>query len=153
MASLYDRISKGTMAVEEITESMRYATSEGGKFYGMDASHWGSFNFYETAAEGNCYWDIAIDADGNAKISNKGRAGAYLSWKAYNQDFELVTTDKEAGTIQLYVNSEAGVNDIVVDEANAPVEYYNLQGVRVANPENGLYIRVQGKKATKVLVK
>lgn len=33
MASLYDRISKGTMSVEEITESMRYATSEGGKFF------------------------------------------------------------------------------------------------------------------------
>ena len=33
MASLYDRISKGTMAVNEITESMRYATSEGGRFY------------------------------------------------------------------------------------------------------------------------
>ena len=46
-----------------------------------------------------------------------------------------------------------GVNDIVADDANAPVEYYNLQGVRVANPESGLYIRVQGKKASKVLVK
>ena len=33
MESVYDRISKGTMAVDEITESMRYATSEGGKFY------------------------------------------------------------------------------------------------------------------------
>lgn len=33
MASLYDRISKGNMAVSEITDSMRYATSEGGKFY------------------------------------------------------------------------------------------------------------------------
>lgn len=33
MESLYDRISKGTMAVSEITDSMRYATSEGGKFY------------------------------------------------------------------------------------------------------------------------
>ena len=33
MASLYDRISKGTMSVDEITESMRYATSEGGRFY------------------------------------------------------------------------------------------------------------------------
>lgn len=33
MASLYDRISKGTMAVDEITESMIHATSEGGKFY------------------------------------------------------------------------------------------------------------------------
>lgn len=33
MASLYDRISKGTMSVDEITASMVRATSEGGKFY------------------------------------------------------------------------------------------------------------------------
>lgn len=33
MASLYERISKGTMTVDEITESMRHATSEGGKFF------------------------------------------------------------------------------------------------------------------------
>lgn len=34
MESLYDRISKGTMAVSEITDAMRSATSEGGKFFG-----------------------------------------------------------------------------------------------------------------------
>lgn len=45
-----------------------------------------------------------------------------------------------------------GVEDVTVDE-NAPVEYYNLQGVRVANPENGIYIRRQGSKVSKVLVK
>lgn len=33
MGSLYDRISKGTLAVSEITEAMQNATSEGGKFY------------------------------------------------------------------------------------------------------------------------
>lgn len=44
------------------------------------------------------------------------------------------------------------VDDIVIDE-NAPVEYYNLQGVRVDNPENGIYIRRQGSKVSKVLVK
>ena len=33
MASLYDRISKGKISVDEITESMRHATSEGGRFY------------------------------------------------------------------------------------------------------------------------
>ena len=33
MASLYDRISKGSMKVDEITKSMQMATSEGGKFY------------------------------------------------------------------------------------------------------------------------
>lgn len=45
-----------------------------------------------------------------------------------------------------------GVANITVD-ANAPAEYFNLQGVRVANPENGLYIRRQGNTVTKVLVK
>lgn len=33
MASLYDRISKGTISVEEITASMQRATSEGGKYF------------------------------------------------------------------------------------------------------------------------
>ncbi|MDE5989899.1 MAG: Ig-like domain-containing protein [Duncaniella sp.] len=45
-----------------------------------------------------------------------------------------------------------GIADIVADE-NAPVEYFNLQGIRVENPSNGLYIRRQGNKVTKVIVK
>ena len=48
--------------------------------------------------------------------------------------------------------STTGIADIVADE-NAPVEYFNLQGIRVDNPENGLYIRRQGNKVTKVIVK
>ncbi|MDE6768940.1 MAG: hypothetical protein K2J78_04350 [Muribaculaceae bacterium] len=49
-------------------------------------------------------------------------------------------------------DGSTGVANIAVDE-NAPVEYYNMQGIRVANPTNGLYIKRQGKKATKVIVK
>ena len=48
--------------------------------------------------------------------------------------------------------STSGIADIVADE-NAPVEYFNLQGIRVENPSNGLYIRRQGNKVTKVIVK
>lgn len=33
MASLYDRISDGTVAVDEITQSMKRATSEGGRYF------------------------------------------------------------------------------------------------------------------------
>ena len=33
MASLYDRISKGTLSVDEITASMQRSTAEGGKFF------------------------------------------------------------------------------------------------------------------------
>ena len=39
-----------------------------------------------------------------------------------------------------------------IEAENAPVEYYNLQGVKVANPENGLFIKKQGNKATKVVL-
>lgn len=46
----------------------------------------------------------------------------------------------------------SGVADLTVDE-NAPVEYYNLQGVKVANPENGIFIRRQGTKVEKIMVK
>ena len=39
-----------------------------------------------------------------------------------------------------------------IEAENAPVEYYNLQGVKVANPENGLFIKKQGNKAVKVIL-
>lgn len=46
-----------------------------------------------------------------------------------------------------------GVADIEFEE-NAPAEYYNLQGVRMNGELTpGLYIRRQGNKATKVIVK
>jgi len=45
------------------------------------------------------------------------------------------------------------ITDVNVDNANAPVEYFNLQGIRVENPQNGLYIRRQGNKVEKVYVK
>lgn len=34
----------------------------------------------------------------------------------------------------------------------APVEYYNLQGVRIDNPANGIFIRRQGSKAQKIVL-
>jgi len=47
----------------------------------------------------------------------------------------------------------AGIKTITTaEDAEAPVEYFNLQGVRVAQPENGLYIRRQGNKTTKVVL-
>lgn len=49
----------------------------------------------------------------------------------------------------------AGIFDTTVEEveANGPAVYYNLQGVQVANPENGIYIVRRGNKVTKELVK
>ncbi|MDE6126723.1 MAG: hypothetical protein K2G30_07195 [Muribaculaceae bacterium] len=49
------------------------------------------------------------------------------------------------------LGSEAGVENVATEGADAPAEYFNLQGVRVANPENGLFICRQGNKVTKVV--
>ncbi len=51
----------------------------------------------------------------------------------------------------------AGVKDITTApaeaDADAPVEYFNLQGVRVAEPAAGLYIRRQGNNVSKVVIR
>ncbi len=60
-----------------------------------------------------------------------------------NGDFKIVLT-------ALY---EAGVEDIEAVDANAPVEYFNLQGQRVAEPAAGLYIKRQGKTVSKVVIR
>lgn len=55
-----------------------------------------------------------------------------------------------------FQHSTVGIEDVVVDETadpNAPIEYYNLQGMKVVNPTGGIFIKVQGNKVSKVYVK
>lgn len=48
-----------------------------------------------------------------------------------------------------------GVDDVAVDTNDSAIEYYNLQGVRVDadNLTPGVYVRRQGNKAVKVIIK
>ena len=50
-------------------------------------------------------------------------------------------------------NNLSGVEGVTVADENAPVEFFNLQGIRVENPENGLYIRRQGNSVSKVVIR
>lgn len=67
---------------------------------------------------------------------------------SYNDEPMQMQSRQVYGDYALY----SGVEAPVVDE-NAPVEYYNLQGVRVANPSNGIYIRRQGTAVSKVMIR
>lgn len=62
-------------------------------------------------------------------------------------DFRLEYFDPEYEGYEI-----AGVANIATEE-NAPVEYFNLQGVRVANPENGIYVIRQGNKVSKKVIR
>lgn len=61
--------------------------------------------------------------------------------------------EKHLPTTKMLFLPSAGVEGVVVDDVNAPIEYYNLQGVKVARPSNGIFIKVQGSKVSKVIVK
>lgn len=64
--------------------------------------------------------------------------------------------NNNAKSISLYVINYApvqssGIEDIEVEAGEAV--YYNLQGVEVANPENGIYIVRCGNKVTKEVIR
>lgn len=67
---------------------------------------------------------------------------------------KLVLGENQTATVEFSNDKSAfgAVAGIAVDNNVAPV-YYNLQGVRVNNPENGLFIVVKGNETSKVLVK
>lgn len=89
------------------------------------------FNLADINHTGKFVIEIVNDCPSNAD-SNKDRTAIWnLTWTAYSSAIDAV---------------EAA-------EADAPVEFYNLQGVRVAAPANGIFIRRQGTKVEKVVIR
>jgi len=70
-----------------------------------------------------------------------------------NGAYAVMSQITDNGQAYTLFNDPAGVSDIVLDSADTPVEYYNLQGIRVDNPANGVFIRRHAGKTVKVLVK
>lgn len=70
--------------------------------------------------------------------------------KLFNITNEGLTLAAKDGNLILAKKVSSGVEDVMAEDADAPVEWFNLQGIRVANPENGIYIRRQGNKVEKV---
>lgn len=94
-------------------------------------------------------------ADGASMPYTKYAAGvnasACKSFKVLPGTYD-VTVDFKNNTVKVAKSSSiVGVIDME-DENVAPV-YYNLQGVRVDNPSNGMFIVVRGSKVTKELVR
>ncbi len=109
------------------------------------------FEYEESDLWYNSAWDALVEHSDTANFT-VGKDGK-LSIKM-EKTIDPVGQNRFAfKSFALYYlgNSDSGV-EAEVDE-NAPVVYYNLQGVRVANPSNGAYIKVQGKNTTKVIVK
>ena len=95
---------------------------------------------------------LSFDNAGNLYAWHRSDFG--LRAYAVKNDAPVARTDAPKS---LLITNLAAVNEIAVDNTdnNAPVEYFNLNGVRVegGNLVPGVYIRRQGSVATKVVVK
>lgn len=100
-----------------------------------------SFMLGETAIAGYNQFSITLPTEtADKKFDVIGFKGAY------NGNVQLQP-------IEITEATSSAIDEIGVDAAEAPVEYFNLQGQRVNNPENGLFIRRQGDKVTKVIIR
>lgn len=97
------------------------------------------------------YGQIVFDAANNLYVTNNYyNANSPYAYAVYALPGEHAaqTPAKAADLMDVVVTS--GIADIKADAEVTPV-YYNLQGVRVENPGQGIFIEVRGSKATKVV--
>lgn len=96
-------------------------------------------------SESNLYYYLIPEGGYNMVIFNNGD-------NQQSADLPL-STDEEM--VYTSTTTEEGVTTAVasIESANGEAIYFNLQGQRVAEPAQGLYIRVANGKSTKVIVR
>lgn len=123
------------------------------------------------SADGSCLTAGAFDA-GNGTVYIPAAGTNTFNWEPHLQGCASTTVStykfimtpmvpsednpdelEEADSLTFYIcytPNKNAVGEIFVDE-NAPAVYYDMQGNRVADPAKGIFIKVQGGKAIKVV--
>ncbi|MCM1070257.1 MAG: glycoside hydrolase family 16 protein [[Clostridium] fimetarium] len=97
----------------------------------------------------------------NQSVGNGSWAAAPDLNFEYRTDFDYVRAYQKKGNLNYYSSADgqvSGIDNVITDTAtgddNAPVEYFNLQGISVgSNPVPGVYIRRQGSKSEKIIIR
>ena len=100
----------------------------------------------EFDSNGEYTFPLVIHGLGNWGLGTWGEGG---SWEG---GWLKVTVNLIDNVLTLK-KTENGAVDGIIDDTAAPARWFNLQGVEVQNPSNGLYIRKTSKGSTKVLVR
>lgn len=154
-----DAIVDGENIKAEEENAFTFTTTEGGYTiqqsddrYMYQTGTYNSFNLSETMPEEGGVWTVSFGTDG-VTITNVAM-NKYVQFSTGYNSFGCYADAQDGGVLpMLYSTEMTGVDAIVAEDGDAPVEYFNLQGVRVSEPSNGLFIRRQGNTVSKVIVK
>ncbi|MBD5292536.1 MAG: hypothetical protein HDS23_04705 [Bacteroides sp.] len=88
-----------------------------------------------------------------ANLVQGGNNAPYTVEGTFDVEVTITPSEEELVPGTCVIILTAAGSDAVegIEAENAPVYYYNMQGVRVDNPTNGIYVKVVGEKAAKVL--
>lgn len=76
---------------------------------------------------------------------------AYTEYFTHDNQTSEVAGD--AVFTKFVYSATEGVTDITTDDSDAPVQWFNLQGIEIAEPTSaGIYVRRQGARAVKVVL-
>lgn len=113
-------------------------------------------SFTVSVAEGNVLTGIEFDGSNLGKDWSYSNGSLNESTWTPSGMINTVTIGKTATgnnpaikTLTVYYTDEAGVDGVIADDTEAV--YFNLQGVRVLNPDRGIFVKVANGKATKVI--
>lgn len=167
--------SQGNNRIEWLNDDNTAFTSQSTKAgtngYGWDVFEFGGVRYVTTTGEKVKFapdWFIAqldkwifFHREANADFQTGDGWGGLLqvrpgedayTFYVYQAHMTQKTVDCGMWKIQFPDPAQTSVSDIEVENTNAAPEYYNLQGVRVENPSNGLYIVNKGTKTYKQYV-
>ena len=151
---------RGAMAVDEKSGLVTYYSKANGFIlynYTFDAE--GSITVGEkqvmpnsviSAANGTRSEAMAFDYAGNLYVVSSG--AEWLKVIAMPTDKNTCATPANEDMTVSFTQAEIEASGIESIEVNAPAEYFNLQGVKVENAANGIFIKKQGRKTTKVIL-
>ena len=117
------------------------------------------YNYVVTTNDGHVYSAVPVDpATGKMRIANMSAAptGSSVTLNIKKEAIakvgvQAIGATKQASALTMVSAADlpTGVEKITIGEYEGEVEYYNLQGQRVLNPSNGIYIERRGSKTTK----
>lgn len=126
----------GYYTLENNLQDSEFNINVNGKFYGLP-----------TNADSILPFDEVIElVEGGKKMA--------IEEETAIGTFELTIADNGSVSI-MACEGEYDENSAITEvnaELNAPTVYYNLQGVKVANPTNGIFIKKQGNTTLKVVL-
>lgn len=149
-----------------VDENTLIVSGKGAYFFDMDTEKFSELNRFSdstsikslnyNAENGECWFTDSTDPEGDYSWSTQTcRHTSDVQSSSDSDDFTFATPDINLYKVRVlnWNIEKSDVMDLETEsESDYPVEYYNLQGVRLSAPETGICICIRNGKASKLIL-